>query len=238
MPIFHGWEIKEIGFQVNSISFKTDDILVTLRKEDDTRKILGQIKHSVPVINGKGPFRDAIEDAWKDFNSSSFRRGFDVIVLITGRLSQADWHAIELLDLARNLSFRAFSERLGTLPQGLAKKYKVFKAQLENANGGEVLSDGGIYDFLRNFYILGYDLSLRHSVTEALLKSHISQFNPASVDVAWSAVKEFVENQNASSGVFVKDDIPSEIKSLFPPREESIPKSHCGLHLRENAFCR
>lgn len=225
VPFFHGWEIKEIGFQVNNGGFKTDDILVTLRKGEDTRKILGQIKHSAPIIKGKGPFRDAIEDAWKDFNSSSFRKGHDVIVLITGRLSQADWHTIEVLDLARNLPLRFFIDRIDMLPQGQAKKYKAFKAQLEHANGGEVLSDSVIYDFLRNFYILGYDLSLRHSVTEALLKSHISQFNPASADVVWFAVKNFVERQNSSSGVFVKDDIPSEIKSLFPPREESIPKS-------------
>lgn len=225
VPFFHGWEIKEIRFQVNNGGFKTDDILVTLRKGEDTRKILGQIKHSAPVTKGKGPFRDAIEDAWKDFNSSSFRKGHDVIVLITGRLSQADWHTIEVLDLARNLPLRFFIDRIDMLPQGQAKKYKAFKAQLEHANGGEVLSDGVIYDFLRNFYILGYDLSLRHSVTEALLKSHISQFNPASVDVAWFAVKDFVERQNSSSGVFVKDDIPSEIKLLFPSREESIPKS-------------
>ena len=60
---------------------------IVFQAERYGRKLLVQVKRKVRLSNGE--FTKTIKDAWNDFNSQSFNRNSDRIMLVTGELEKS-----------------------------------------------------------------------------------------------------------------------------------------------------
>ena len=92
-PCMPCWPISKIKLQGRFAGYHTDDLIVFIENpgNDQKRKILGQIKHSINITKNDKVFGEIIQAAWNDFNNLNlFAKNKDVIALITGPLSATD----------------------------------------------------------------------------------------------------------------------------------------------------
>lgn len=183
-PCMPCWPISKIKLQGKFAGYDTDDLIVFVEEADcnQKRKILGQIKHSISITENNKVFGEVIRAAWNDFNNASlFSKGKDSFVLITGPLSTTDINDISfILEWARHSEnadeFIKKVELTNFSSQRKRNKLKAFKTNLNNANGGNPISDEDIFQFLKHFHLLGYDLDIKAGVTLSLLHSIIGQY--------------------------------------------------------------
>ena len=223
-PCLQPWKIVEINFQAKVDDYNTDDLVVTVENPNnpnDKQRLLGQIKHSISITEKDSVFGEVIQAAWADFNNPGiFTKEKDVIALITGPISKTDIEgARTLLEQARyTKDVQEFSRHIDQAKfcsKNVRNKRDAFKTQLKVANGGKSLSDKEFYDFLRHFYLLGYDLNTKGSIVSSLLQSHIAQFNKDIPSAIWSQIVCEVQNFNREGGTITFENIPEEIKSYF-----------------------
>jgi len=183
-PCMPNLPISKIKLQGKFLGYDTDDLIIFVDEPNgvQSRKILGQIKHTINITEKDNVFKDVIQAAWNDFNNVSlFSKGRDVIALITGPLSSSDINDTRtILDWARQsetadeffkkIELTYFSSR------GKQNKLKAFRTNLEKANSNNPISNKILFEFLRHFHILGYDLDLISGVTLSLLYSLLGQF--------------------------------------------------------------
>ena len=100
-------------------------------------------------------------------------RGKDSIALITGPLSATDINDVRtILEWAR--SFESADEFFQNIQlanfssQSKQAKLQAFRTNLNNANNGITVSDESLFDFLKHFHLLGYDLDIKAGVTISL----------------------------------------------------------------------
>lgn len=223
VPCLPCWPIVEVKLQGKIDGFDTDDFIVVVESENskERRKLLGQIKHAISITEGSPLFGEVIQAAWNDFNNPEvFEKGRDVIGLITGPLSKTDFEASWVLNHARanpndaarffrNIATANFSSEVKR------KKLNAFRHQLKAANGGTDLADEDFHRFLKDFYLLGYDLGEEEGVVLSLINSHISQFRPESPRFVWSRILEFTNNRNHHAGCVTRNDLPEELINIF-----------------------
>jgi len=232
-PCLPAWPINEIKLQGKYAGFETDDFIAVAEQMPGGRKakLLAQIKHALTISGSDKTFGEVIVAAWTDFkNPKVFDPANDVIAVITGPLSALDIDAVRsLLDKARHCgSAKEFFTKITT---GLftsatnQKKLEAFKAQLKNANKGVALLDDELWQFLKCFHLLGYDLDLKSGVTLSLLKSHIGQFSAANIDDLWNAISREVIDANAHAGTITSDTLPPSLRDAFKERvrREQLP---------------
>ena len=199
-PCFPGCPISKIKLQGKFAGYDTDDLIIFVDKPggDQQRKILGQIKHSISITEKDKLFGEVIYAAWSDFNNASlFSRNNDVIALITGPLSATDVNdARTIVEWARHSENSDELIRKVTLAKFSSKqkqnKLQAFKTNLRNANGGNPVSDEILFEFLKHFHILGYDLDIKAGVTLSLLHSLIGQYTQDDIPSLWSRLVEEV----------------------------------------------
>lgn len=193
-PCLPCWPIKNIKLQGKVDGFDTDDLIVFVESPEggEQRKLLGQIKRSISITEGSGVFGEVIQAAWSDYNNPSlFKKDRDIICLISGALSKTDGEVAWLLNHARANSHdyaRFFRNVLTANFSSKTKQEKLnaFRHHLKNANGGLELDEETVHGFLKQFYLLGYDLGEEDGVILSLINSHISQFNSDSPRFVWS----------------------------------------------------
>ncbi|RPS37631.1 hypothetical protein IPC1008_25655 [Pseudomonas aeruginosa] len=231
-PCLPNWPIVEIKLQGKVAGFETDDLIVYVENPSTQEccKLLGQVKHSIGVTEGDSVFQEVIQAAWIDFNNPEiFRKGVDVIALITGPISATDSDGVSgLLEQAQRCKdseeFITNVSRARFCSETVRRKLKAFRVQLKRANNGIDLSDGEIFDFLRSFHLLGYDLSRKGSVVSSLLQSHISQFNKDIPDKIWYHIINEVQAFNQAAGTITKSSLGSEVVGYFEePKLTYIP---------------
>lgn len=171
-PCLPCWPISKIKLQGKFAGYDTDDLIVFVEKSgsNEKRKILGQIKHSISITENDKMFGEVIQAAWNDFNNASlFAKNNDVIALITGPLSTIDindvrtileWvrHSENAAEFIKNVELTNFSSK------SKRNKLQAFKINLNNANGGNPVSDDILFEFLKHFHLLGYDLDIKAGV--------------------------------------------------------------------------
>ncbi len=240
-PCLPCWPIVEIKLQGKIDGFETDDLVVfvedTISKE--RRKLLGQVKHSIPITQGSSLFGEVMQAAWNDFNNCAvFTRNKDVIALITGPINATDAHNAQwLLNQARHTKnvdefFRRVYQEKFSPPQS-AKKLEVIQHRLKEANGGIDVPKDKLYDFLKHFHLLGYDLGNDFGVVLSLLHSHISQFQQHHPQWAWSRIVDIVQTWNQDAGTITPGKLPDDILEAFkqkavtemPKEFKAIPNS-------------
>lgn len=232
-PCLPCWPIAEIKLQGKIDGFDTDDLVVVVEDVNtkEKRKLLGQIKHSIAITQGSLLFGEVMQAAWNDFNSSEvFTRHKDIIALITGPLSATDAHNVQwLLSQARHTKnvdeFLRNVQQAKFSPPKSAEKLEVIQHHLKAANGGNDVSKDELYDFLKHFHLLGYDLGNEFGVVLSLLHSHISQFHQQYPQWVWSRIVDIVQTWNQDAGTITPSNIPEDLLDVFTQRVlEEIPE--------------
>ena len=226
------WPIKKIKLQGKFAGYDTDDLIVFVEQTDSgqKRKILGQIKHAISITEKDKVFSEVIQAAWNDFNNASiFSRNHDSIALITGPLSATDindvrWileqarHSENADEFIRKVDLAKFSS------QKKQNKLEAFKINLCNANGGNSVSDDTLFEFLKHFHLLGFDLDIKAGVTLSLLHSLIGQYSQDDVQSLWARLVDEVQSANKNAGTISLESLPDDLKDAFKPKiYEIIP---------------
>jgi hypothetical protein len=237
-PCLPPWPITRIKLQGLHAGFETDDFIVFTKdlQTNKEAKLLAQIKHTISITNDDEIFGEVIQTAWNDFNNPEiFSYETDAIALITGPLTAIDTHNVRpLLEWARysenENEFLSKVYKKGFSSDAKRRKLDVFKMHLQNANEGIQLSDKQLWEFLKHFYILGYDFDSETGSSITLLKSLISQSiskeDPSSV---WLKIVNMVKFFNQNAGTLFSNTLPKEITQLFNRRTSS----YCAYDLEK-----
>lgn len=232
-PCLPSWPIVEIKLQGSVVGYGTDDLIVFVENpvNNDRRRLLGQVKNSIAITTKSKLFAEVIQAAWNDFNNPDvFTKGKDVIALITGPINATDIDGVNgLLEQARHTrdanEFLTQVGRANFCSDNVRNKLIAFKAQLKVANNGSDVEEQDLYEFLKHFHLLGYDLAKKGSVISSLLNSHIAQFNKAIPDKIWCQIVNEVQNFNQHAGTITLDILPDDLVEHFREREITyIPK--------------
>jgi len=234
-PCLPCWPIKKVKLQGKFLGYETDDLIVVVAREggQQERKLLGQIKHSISITENDSTFGEVIQAAWNDFsNDRVFSRNRDAFALITGPLSATDIGAVRpLLERARHsedcAEFFTSTELGNFASDDQRRKLKAFRAQLLQANGGQEVPDQTVFDFLRHFHLLGYDLDIKAGVTLSLLHSLIGQNSQASAQALWAMLVGEVQSANKNAGTLTKETVSEDVRAAFTKRvPQSIPNEY------------
>ncbi len=222
-PCLPCWPIVEIKLQGKRDGFDTDDLVVVVENSNNNekRKLLGQIKHSIAITLGCVRFGEVMQAAWNDFNNAElFTRDKDIIALITGPLSMTDTRNVQwLLNQSRHTKdvdeFFRNVQQANFSPPKSTEKLGVIQHHLKSANDGNDVSKDELYDFLNHFHLLSYDLGNEFGVVLSLLHSHISQFQQQNPDRIWSQILEIVQIRNKDAGTITRINLPEELLYTF-----------------------
>ena len=181
VPCLPSWPIVKIKLQGRYAGYHTDDFIVFVEQpgSGNSAKLLAQIKHNVAISEGDSTFSEVIDAAWHDFkNADVFDPSTDALALICGPLSAHDIeNARVLLEWARTSeTAKEFLDKVELTKfssEAKRNKLQAFKTQLKKANKGVDLTDDELWEFLKSFHILSYDLDVKSGVTLSLLMSHI-----------------------------------------------------------------
>lgn len=222
-PCLRSWPIVEIGCQGKIDGYETDDVIVIVEdpKTQNRRKLLGQVKHAINVTKKDSVFAEVMQAAWQDFNNEAmFNREEDIIALITGPLSKTDSKGLGYL-IEQALHTKSAKEFLTHVSQANfsseneRQKLAVIKHHLKAANNGKDVTDEELYQFLRHYRHLGYDLDKSTGVASSLLQSHIAQFNHEIPSLIWDGILKKVQDFNQQAGTITKDRFSEDILQYF-----------------------
>ncbi|QOJ16309.1 MAG: hypothetical protein HRU76_01290 [Phycisphaeraceae bacterium] len=163
----------------------TDDLIVftSLPDGSELRKLLVQIKHSISLTEGNQTFGEVVEAAWLDFQETRlFSRDRDAFALVTGPLSATDIEdSRTILEWARHSTtadeFFTKVETAKFSSDAKRQKLKAFRVHVDAA-AKRTVSHEELFQFLRHFHLLGYDLDVRSGVMHAMLHSVIARHAP------------------------------------------------------------
>lgn len=243
-PCLPAWPIVQIKLQGKVAEYATDDLIVFVENpvNNDRRKLLGQVKNSITITAKSQLFSEVIQAAWNDFNTPAvFTKGKDVIALITGPINATDTDGVNgLLEQARHTrnadEFLTQLGRANFCSDNTRNKLAAFKAQLKDANNGNDVEDEDLYEFLKHFHLLGYDLAKKGSVVSSLLQSHIAQFNKDIPDKIWYQIVHEVQDFNQNAGTITFDTLPDDLVEHFRESEvRHIPKELAKEELEDEA---
>lgn len=228
VPCVHNCKIEKLKVQGSYQDFKTDDMIVYAKDRMSGRpaKLLAQIKRTIDITARDLEFAKVIKAAWSDFtNPAIFNQETDHFALITSLISQADirdtrtileWarHAEDERDFVEKVNKARFSSG------GKRKKLLAFHQQLAAANDGNLVSDKQLWEFMKRFHVLGYDLDIKSGVTLSLVRSLIAQYPSGDVEALRLKVAEEVRAANRNAGVITLESIQEDIRQAFTRREE------------------
>ncbi len=222
-PCIPSWPITKIKLQGRYEGFNTDDFILYAKNEktESEAKLLAQIKHSVAITEANETFGEVMQAAWNDFNNADlFNANIDSIALITGPLGASDIENVRtIMEWARYCQTEEeFLNKINTprfSSEAKRNKLEVFRTHLNKANNGVEISDKQLWEFLRKFNILGYDLDVESGVTFSLISSLIAQNTKENNSFIWSKIVDFVQSANQNSGTISIANIPMEVSQFF-----------------------
>lgn len=229
-PCLVPWPVVEMKLQGKVDGFETDDLIVYVQDpvSQERRRLLGQVKHSIGFTAKNAVLGEVLAAAWADFNNSAlFTKGRDAIALITGPLSATDQSNIRFLleqsratkdaaEFYRNVEMSNFG------PAKVEEKLSAIEGHLKNANAGVALSRDQVFDFLRHYHVIGYDLDNEAGVCLSLLHSHMSQFEMNLPQWAWARIVQVVQTANRAAGTVTAEKLPEDLVKAFERRPAAV----------------
>jgi len=223
--------IKQIKLQGGWAGFHTDDCIVVTGHFDgsDERKLFAQIKRSITITKINATFGQVIRAMWRDFiDTASFTQKKDVLALVTGTLSAGDiGDTRAILDWARHANsaaeFLTKVKATNVSSNTKREKLEAFRFHLNQAADRSVL-DEELFQFLRHFHLLGYDLDFRGGVMHAMLHSIIGHYAPENAADIWARVLQEVMSFNQSAGTLTPSSFPDDLRAVFSrPAPATMP---------------
>jgi len=221
-PCIPPFPITKIKLQGHYAGFHTDDFVVFAKQSETEKeaKLLAQIKHDIGITEKNKIFGEVIQSNWNDFNGESFNPNTDALALITGPLSATDINDVRpILEWARHAeSEEEFFTKINTAnfsSDAKRKKLKAFKTHLKTANNETDVSDRQLWEFLKVFYIIGYDLDTESGSTLSLLHSLIAQYSNQAASSLWTRVVDAVQTANQNAGTLTLETLPEDIRNAF-----------------------
>lgn len=225
--------IQKLILQGKVQGYSTDDLIVftSLPDGSELRKLLVQIKHSISLTEGNQTFGEVVEAAWLDFQETRlFSRDRDAFALVTGPLSATDIEdSRTILEWARHSTtadeFFTKVETAKFSSDAKRQKLKAFRVHVDAA-AKRTVSHEELFQFLRHFHLLGYDLDVRSGVMHAMLHSVIARHAPASAASVWAQVVQETAYANQNAGTLTRSSFSVDLQAAFAPStSESIPAS-------------
>ncbi len=236
-PCLPPWLITKIKFQGHYAGFNVDDFIAFTEdfQTGKKAKLLAQIKHAISITQSDKIFGEVIQAAWNDFNNPViFTQKIDAIALITGPLNITDTnHVRPILEWARTSEneeeflFKVNKERVSSKDK--KAKLKVFQFHLQNANGGIEITNNQLWEFLKHFHLLGYDLDSETSSTRSLLQALIAQYSDGDPSVLWKEIVDVVQTFDQNIGTLTLENIPEGIRNSFDTKKNP----HLALDLKK-----
>lgn len=233
---------KELKFQNKYDGVNTDDFVLVASDSFGGKesKLYAQIKHEITISETEDSvFGEVIKSGWKDFKSDDFNPKSDSIGLITGQLHKVDINnTLPILEWARySPNSTDFIKKVNTV--GFTSKTKLerldkFRTQLTHANDGNSVSDDELWQFLKVFHLIGFDLDNEYSVVASLLCSLIECYTEESPSLVLSKIITWVQEFNQNAGVLTQNNISEEVNSLFQAKSK-VDFEHDLLKLRERS---
>ena len=206
--------IKKIIFQARRNGIYTDDLVVIGENtEGEIFSLLIQIKETFSVSRNS-TFDSVINSAWHDFkNTNVFCFGRDKIIVATGPLSKTDINVSrQIFEIARcSNTYEDFENKLSITKLFSDKhreKYETIKEAIKKANNNIAPKNQDLFNFIRSFYLIGFDLDIRESVCKSLINSICSISFRLSYNEIWLSISDFCRylNQNAGEISFDSDN--------------------------------
>ena len=214
--------ITKLKLQGSYAGFNTDDFIVFSKQPQSEResRLLAQIKHDISITFGNETFAEVIQSTWADFTDRDFNSSVDSLALITGPLSATDIKNVKpILEWARHSeNEQEFLTKVDTpkfSSDAKRKKLAAFKTHLKTANGGKEVSDKQLWEFLKAFHLIGYDLDADSGSTLSLLQSLIAQYSKETVSQLWARIVGAVQEANQNAGTLTLETIPVDIRTAF-----------------------
>ena len=221
-PCLPSRPIKKLKLQGRYAGFNTDDFIVFSQHPQTKQeaKVLAQIKHDISITAGNETFAEVINNAWNDFNAEIFDSDADAIALITGPLSTTDINNVRpILEWARHSEneedFLAKINTANFSSDAKRTKLEAFKTHLKTANSGSHISNKQLWEFLRVFHLIGYDLDTESGSTLSLLYSLISFYSKESAPLLWARVVDAVQIANQNAGTITLETLPNDVRVAF-----------------------
>lgn len=221
-PCLPPFPITKIKLQGRYSGFNTDDFIVFSKqpKTDQEAKLLAQIKHDISITARDAIFAEVIQSTWNDFSDKSFDSSTDALALITGLLSATDINDVRpILEWARHAeNEEEFFAKINTAnfsSDAKRKKLEAFKTHLKTANDGTDVSDMELWEVLKFFHIIGYDLDTETGSTLSLLHSLIAQYSNEAAPFLWARVVDAVQTANQNAGTLTLESLPEDIRTAF-----------------------
>lgn len=244
-PALPPWPIVEIQLQTRYRGFETDDFIASAADPKSGRRarLLGQIKRDITVTASDTKFGEVIKAMWKDYKSSAFEADLDRFALITGPLSSNDCSGVRaLLHIARTCaSSTEFFTKVGLsgfISNRQREKLNVLREHLKAANEGTDVTEEELWQFLKVFNLIGYDLEFPDGSSSALLTSLVMPYGHSNVEGLLMTIKEAVAWHDQAAGTISPETIPGRIKEMFekPPGERTIPEEYTQSHGEASAL--
>lgn len=220
--------IKKIIFQARRNGIYTDDLVVLgENNEGKTTSLLIQIKETFSVSRNS-TFDSVINSAWNDFiNPKLFCFGRDKIVVATGPLSKIDIDVSrQIFEIARcSNTYEEFDNKLkisNLFSEKHRDKYNILKEYIKKANGNFNPKNQDLFNFIRSFYLIGFDLDIRESVCKSLINSICNISFRLSYNETWLSISEFCRNLNENAGEITYDSDNVEYNKLKSKLKNTI----------------
>jgi len=215
-PLNFANEIIEVAFQTTNRGYETDDLLAIAKSAIGHHRLLVQIKNNITFTADNALFKEVIAAFWKDYNNTTlFDRTKDRLIIIkSGFTKEERNHLKSLLDWANTHSTESdFVTEVNRI-KGKKARLDFFRESLEEVNNNIALTDKEIWEFLKCFDVLEYDLTNQNSVDEIyflnLIKLSKNIETTANEKEIWSSLLSFVSKLNKDGGSVTTASIKQE----------------------------
>lgn len=227
-PCLPPFPIVKLKFQGHYVGFNTDDFIVFSKQPQTEKqaKLLAQIKHDINITPSNRIFAEVIHGAWNDFKGDGFDPSADALALITGPLTANDIDGVRpILEWAKHSENEdEFLSKINTdnfSSDTKRKKLEVFKVHLKTANDGIDVSNKHLWEFLKTFHLISYDLDTETGSSKHLILSIIKKYSNQEPLSLWARIVDVVQTFNQDAGTLTLENLPEDLRTAFSTVDSS-----------------